>query len=437
MGSLQGHDPSAPSSRRLGRVLANKWKLDVVLGEGGSGSVYAATGPKGEHVAVKVLHEELAAIPEVRARFVREAYAANKVNHPGVVRIIEDGVEQEGMPYIVMELLEGETYEARQMRKGGTLPISEVLWVADRTLGVLTAAHAQGIVHRDIKPENLFLTHDRQLKVLDFGIARLSESRDTTLHGTVLGTLAFMPPEQARGATDEIGVQSDLWSVGATMFTLLSGKLVRDDQDWRKLLREAGSTRVPSLATVAPGTPQELVVLVDYALLLEIKVRWPTARMMRKALRLVHMQIQRDSVKQPVGQDEDEDDAEVPEPSFGLIAVQSIAPPPLSVGFPSEQLRLAAPPPPPPSAVAPTLIAPTSSTPAASTLHSLAIPPPPAPPIAIAPEPPLPSTDRETSPALTVKRPRAADERKRIALAVVAALAVVLLLTIVTMMVGR
>src|SRR5262249_25617187 len=155
----------------------------------------------------------------VRARFVREAYFANKIDHPGVVRVLEDGEDEDGLPYIAMELLDGETLEARLARKGGKLSVNEVLWAADRTLQVLAAAHKQGIVHPDIKPENLFLTHDRKLKVLDFGIARIADSRETTTMGTVLGTLAFMPPEQARGATNEIGVQSDLWSVGATMFT--------------------------------------------------------------------------------------------------------------------------------------------------------------------------------------------------------------------------
>jgi serine/threonine-protein kinase len=326
-------DVEALSSSRVGRVLAGKWHLVHLLGAGSAGAVYMAVGPGDEAAAVKVLHPELAAEPTVRARFVREAYVANKIGHAGVVRVIEDGVD-EGLPYLVMELLEGETLEARLARKGGRLPIDEVLWAADRTLQVLAAAHDKGIVHRDIKPENLFLTRDRRLKVLDFGIARLGESREQTTVGTILGTLAFMPPEQARGDVAAIGVRSDLWSVGATMFNLLSGRLVRDDEDIAKLLREAGQAKVQSLAGVAPGLPRDLIDLVDYALSLEAEARWPTAKTMRRAVRMVHAKIKHDSARAASKED---DDDEVSAPSFGVIATREIDPPPLSVAYNTEQ----------------------------------------------------------------------------------------------------
>jgi serine/threonine-protein kinase len=235
-----------------------------------------------------------------------------------------------------MELLSGEDYEARRVRKGGRLAVQEVLWMADQTLAIIAAAHAKGIVHRDIKPENLFLTADRRLKVLDFGIARLTD-QDTTQAGTILGTLAFMPPEQARGASAEIGVKSDLWAVGATMFNLLSGRTVRQGNDAAQLLRDAGRTKVPSLGTVAEGLPPELVDLVDSALLMDANVRWPTAKLMRRAVRVVHATIHHRSESR-IG-DGDEDGA-VSEPSFGVIATRSIEPPPPSVAVASD-LRIA------------------------------------------------------------------------------------------------
>ena len=431
-----GSDPT--SSRRLGRVLAGKWQLFELLGEGGAGAVYLATGPSGESVAVKVLHPELAAEPTVRARFVKEAYFANKIDHPGVVRVLEDGEDEEGLPYLVMELLDGETFEARLVRKGGKLPISEVLWLADRTLHVLTAAHKVGIVHRDIKPENLFLTRDRVLKVLDFGIARIADSRESTTMGTVLGTLAFMPPEQARGATNEIGVQSDLWSVGATMFTLLSGRLVRDDENVQKLLLEAGRTKVPSLSSAAPEVPSELVELVDYALSLEIKVRWPTAKMMRRAVRMVHGQIKRESMRVALG--EDEDDGEVSEPSFGVIANRSIEPPPPSVGFPSmPHLRVAALAP-PPGDLAGERSPPKPREARTTTLSSAESPPPSNVPAVAAPEASS-SGDRMTEPAITVKgrsaRSGQGQPLDRRVVAVAAAIAAVLLLTVILFVTRR
>jgi serine/threonine-protein kinase len=306
--------------------------VEQLLGEGGSGAVYQARGRDGVPVAVKVLHRELAEDPSVRTRFAREAYVANTIEHPGAVRILDDGVDEEDVPYLVMELLDGENYEARRIRKGGRLPVNEVLWVADRTLDVLQAAHEKGIVHRDIKPENLFLTGDRKLKVLDFGIARLADHTGTTQAGTILGTLGFMPPEQARGDAAEIGVKSDLWSVGATMFHLLSGRLVRDGEDIGKLIREAGSTRVPSLATVVDGMPVDLAVLVDSALRLETDVRWVTAKVMRRAVRMVHASIHHPSQRR-AGDDEEEP---VSEPSFGAIVTRSIEPPPQSLALGSE-----------------------------------------------------------------------------------------------------
>jgi serine/threonine-protein kinase len=279
-----------------------------------------------------MLRREMADEPSLRTRFAREAYVANAIGHPGAVRVLDDGVDDEDVPYIVMELLSGEDYEARRVRKGGRLAVGEVLWLADQTLAVLAAAHDKGIVHRDIKPENLFLTADRRLKVLDFGVARLAD-QETTQAGTVLGTLAFMPPEQARGASSETGVRSDLWSLGATMFNLLSARMVRDGEDVVQLLRDAGRTKVPSLAAAVEGLPPELVDLVDSALLLDANVRWPTARMMRRAVRVVHATIRHRS-QSTIGDGDDE--GAVSEPSFGVIATKSIEPPPLSVGVPSE-----------------------------------------------------------------------------------------------------
>ena len=146
----------------------------------------------------------------------------------------------------------------------------------------------KGIVHRDIKPENLFPHQRPNLEGAGLSASPTSPTRPrTTRAGTVLGTLAFMPPEQARGDTAAIGVRSDLWSVGATMFTLLSGRLVREHDDIAALLIEAGHVRVPSLREVAPDLPRELTDLVDYALSLDAAARWSSAKTMRQFVRMV------------------------------------------------------------------------------------------------------------------------------------------------------
>jgi serine/threonine-protein kinase len=216
---------------RVGQVLKEKWRLDVLLGVGGMAAVYAATHRNGSRVAIKLLHPELSTHHQVRTRFLREGYVANAVSHEGAVRVSDDDVAEDGAAFLVMELLEGETLEDRRVRSGGRLDEDEVLSVTDQLLDVLIAAHAKGVIHRDIKPDNVFVTRTGQVKVLDFGIARLREvtSKSTaTVSGATMGTPAFMPPEQARGLWDEVDGRSDLWAVGATMFNLLAGQVVHE-----------------------------------------------------------------------------------------------------------------------------------------------------------------------------------------------------------------
>src|ERR1041384_3508743 len=162
-------DPIVAHCRqRVGQLISGKWRLDALIGVGGMAAVYMATHRNGSIGAIKLLHEEVAAIAEVRERFLREAYIANKVGHPGTVKVLDDDTDETGTPYLVMELLQGESVEAKAERAGGRLSIKETLDIVDQTLAVLEAAHKQAIIHRDLKPENLFFTRGGQLKVLDF-----------------------------------------------------------------------------------------------------------------------------------------------------------------------------------------------------------------------------------------------------------------------------
>ncbi|HEX4515419.1 MAG TPA: serine/threonine-protein kinase, partial [Polyangiaceae bacterium] len=163
----------AAARRRVGTVLEGKYALEALLGYGGMAAVYRATHRNGHRVAVKILHPELSISEDVRARFLREGYVANKVDHAGAVRVIDDDVAEDGSVFLVMELLEGSTLEHRWQMAGRRLGVDEVVAWTVKLLDVLAAAHARGIVHRDIKPENLFVTERGELKVLDFGIARL------------------------------------------------------------------------------------------------------------------------------------------------------------------------------------------------------------------------------------------------------------------------
>ena len=272
---------------RVGTVLEDKWRLDKLLGVGGMAAVYAATHRNQKRVAVKLLHPELAGDGEIRTRFLREGYAANTIGHEGAVSVLDDFAGQ-GTAFLVMELLEGETIEARWLRKGSRLDPREVLIIADQLLDVLAAAHAKDVVHRDIKPENLFLTRQGVLKVLDFGIARIFEAAQTrkqTRAGTVMGTPAFMSPEQARGRWDEVDGRTDLWAVGATMFTLLSGRYVHEATTGNEQLILSATAPAKSIATVTTGLPRSVIATIDRALHFERDQRWPDARGMQEAVR--------------------------------------------------------------------------------------------------------------------------------------------------------
>ena len=205
---------------RIGVLLAGTWRLERLIGTGGMASVFAATHARnGLRVAVKVLNPEQGRKPEIRARFLREGYLANRIQHPGVVRVIDDGTDGEHV-FIVMELLQGETLKDIWQKRSRAVPASEVERFVAAVLEVLEVAHAAGVVHRDLKPDNVFLLDDGSIKLLDFGIARLHEESALADHatttGTMLGTPAFMPPEQALGHWDEVDARSDLYAVGAT-----------------------------------------------------------------------------------------------------------------------------------------------------------------------------------------------------------------------------
>jgi serine/threonine-protein kinase len=274
----------------VGRLLRDKWRIDRRIARGGMGTVYAATHKNnGSTAAIKILHPEFSREKDTRARFLQEGYAANKVNHPGVVRIIDDDVTEEGLAYLVMELLEGELLEQRRIRKGGKLPLAEVYDFGDQLLDVLAAAHAKDIVHRDIKPDNIFLTSAGKLKVLDFGFAQIKTAfrPEQTATGFLLGTPGFMAPEQAIGNRPAIDARTDIWAAGATLFMLLSGQPVHEGESAAEQLVAAANFAVRSIMTFEPTLPTKLAYVIDRALEFDREARWPHARAMQEALRAV------------------------------------------------------------------------------------------------------------------------------------------------------
>jgi len=276
---------------RVGTTLKGKYHIDRVLGVGGMASVYAATHRNKKRFAIKMLHPELSVHGDARQRFLREGYVANTVDHPSAVAVLDDDVAEDGSAFIVMELLDGVALDELAERSGGRLPPMNVLCIADQLLAVLEAAHARGIVHRDLKPANLFLLRDGTLKVLDFGIARLREAvtsgpSSATQTGALMGTPAFLPPEQAGGHTREIDGQTDLWAVGATMFNLLTGEFIHLVENATQMIIAAATKPARSLGSVVTNQPA-IVALVDRALAFEKASRWPNAAAMRQRVREV------------------------------------------------------------------------------------------------------------------------------------------------------
>jgi len=283
-----GHDDDpwlVLARSRIGQVVGGRLKLERVLGVGGTASVYAARHRNGRALAVKLLHPAFSHQPNIRQRFLAEGYAANKVDHPDAVAILDEGEDDEGNVFIVMELLRGESLLER-LRVQGPLPQSEVISIALRVLDVLGQAHERGVVHRDIKPGNLFQTEEGTIKVLDFGIARVEGGRDgfSTRPGTTLGTPAFMAPELAAGRLEDLDALTDLWALGATMFQLLTGETVHPSDTDTQLIVLAATRPPRSLGALRPDLEPWLIKVVDRALAFERRARWPNARAMSAAL---------------------------------------------------------------------------------------------------------------------------------------------------------
>ena len=273
---------TASRDARIGTTLKGRWRIDSRLGRGGVATVYAATHRNGNRVAIKMLNGEFSRHQDVRARFLREGYAANAVNHPGVVRVLDDDIAEDGSAFLVMDLLEGEMLDERRVRLGGRLQFQEVLGIASQLLDVLAAAHDKSIIHRDIKPENIFIERDGAVKVLDFGIARMRvAAQENTATGMLLGTPEFMSPEQANGNQGQVDAKTDIWATGATMFTLLSGEPVHDCDTTAAQILATISRPARSLSAVAKDVPRPLVAVVDRALAFDKGKRWPDAMAMK------------------------------------------------------------------------------------------------------------------------------------------------------------
>jgi serine/threonine-protein kinase len=244
-------------------LAEGRYRVEDVLGRGGMASVYLARDAELERpVAVKVLAEHLADQPDFRDRFLREARLAAQLSHPNVVQVFDVG-EEDGKPFIVMECVEGSTL-AEELKERGRLEPEEVVDVALQICGGLEHAHAAGLVHRDIKPQNLLLRPDGTVKIADFGIARAAETTRLTQIGSVLGTAAYLAPEQALG--EEVTASADIYSLGCVLYELLAGRTPYIFQTLPELAVKHREETIEPLRELRPEISKRLEAAIMHAL---------------------------------------------------------------------------------------------------------------------------------------------------------------------------
>jgi non-specific serine/threonine protein kinase len=253
------------------------------LGSGGMGVVYKARDLRlGRAVALKFL-PSLSNDEQARQRFFREARAASCLNHPNICTIHEIGEDVDGQLFLCMELCEGETLKARL--QCGPLPLADALHIAIQIAGALAVAHRAGIVHRDVKPGNIMVSDRNTAKILDFGLALTAGETRLTRVGSAMGTVAYMSPEQARGA--EIDHRSDLWSLGVVLFEMLTGRLPFEGSSEPAILNAVINQEPQPLAEVKPDLPRDLGGVLTRLLAKDPRARIGSAPALEQELRLL------------------------------------------------------------------------------------------------------------------------------------------------------
>jgi len=266
-----------------GDIIARRYRLGDRLGFGGMSTVHLALDERLERqVAVKLLAEHLADDPTFVSRFQREAQAAARLVHPNIVQVFDSGLDEgSGRHFIVMEYIEGSSC-AEILRDDGWVEVDEAVSIVEQACEGLDYAHRHGVVHRDVKPGNLLRAREGEVKLADFGIAKATEQSSITQVGSVLGTAAYLAPEQARG--EEAGASADLYALGVVTYQLLSGRLPYEATSLTELALKQQQEEPPTLDTLVAAVGPELADAVAIALALDPRERYATAREMGRAL---------------------------------------------------------------------------------------------------------------------------------------------------------
>jgi serine/threonine protein kinase len=277
-----------PTTLKEGAIIAGRFRLVRVLGTGGMGSVWLADHlGLGVPCALKFIEGQGRTVPELCRRLVREAKVEAQIRGPHVVHVLDQGVWN-GTPYIAMEYLEGETLEQR-LQRDKKLDGATTHRIVAHVSRALMRAHALGVVHRDLKPENIFMVPDDDgvlAKVFDFGVAKCGKEWDTghvTIPGTLIGTPAYMSPEQAQG-NSEIDARSDLWSLAVIAYCCLTGHLPFVGDGLGSLLAKIMFDPIPTPSSIAPELPEELDTWWEHAAARDPDERFQSAKELTDAL---------------------------------------------------------------------------------------------------------------------------------------------------------
>ena len=271
----------------IGKTLDGLYTVRELIGTGGMANVYKAVVgpggpvPEGTVVAVKVLRQELMHDPDLVRRFKNESKAISLLNHPNIVKVYDVSVS-ENLQYIVMEYVDGMTLREYLNERGGKLTSRETVHFISQILKALDHAHRNGVVHRDIKPQNIMLLDNGQLRMMDFGIARISRAENQLTGGKAMGSVHYISPEQAKG--DETDFTSDIYSVGVMMYEMLSGHLPFDADDVVEVAIKQISDKPQSLQELAPNVPHGLVEITERAMAKRPDNRYASAAEMLSAL---------------------------------------------------------------------------------------------------------------------------------------------------------
>ena len=272
----------------IGKTLDGLYRVESLIGTGGMANVYKAVVvaqngpvPAGTEVAVKVLRQELMHDPDLVRRFKNESKAISLLNHPNIVKVYDVSVS-DNLQYIVMEYVDGMTLREYLNERGGKLTSRETVHFISQILKALDHAHRNGVVHRDIKPQNIMLLDNGQLRMMDFGIARVSRAENQLTGGKAMGSVHYISPEQAKG--EETDRKSDIYSVGVMMYEMLSGKLPFDADDVVEVALKQISDQPKSLQELNPAIPRGLVEITEKAMAKLPANRYASAAEMLDAL---------------------------------------------------------------------------------------------------------------------------------------------------------